>query len=125
VRDLGRELWRGAEAVSGDGNVTSTPPDPAYASMLNDKKRSKGGLRIEIVPRDQPGCIGLEARCPSGDLFRDRTAQECVGRKLQSVFEADARLPAEKLLCARDVRPGVAHVSRSRGMLLPLDRELE
>ncbi len=40
-----------------DSDVTFwAAPDSAHASMLNDKNRSKGGLHIEIVPRDQPGC---------------------------------------------------------------------
>ena len=40
-----------------DGDVTFwAAPDSAHASMLNDKNRRKGGLHIEIVPRDQPGC---------------------------------------------------------------------
>lgn len=40
-----------------DGDVTFTAsPDPAYAAMLNAKNRLKGGLHVEIVPRDQPGC---------------------------------------------------------------------
>lgn len=42
---------------SSDGDVTFTAsPDPAYAGMLNAKNRLKGGLHVEIVPRDQPGC---------------------------------------------------------------------
>jgi hypothetical protein len=42
---------------SSDGDVAfSVSPDPGYASMLNAKNRLKGGLHIEIVPRDQPGC---------------------------------------------------------------------
>jgi CHRD domain len=45
-----------------DGDVTfSAAPDPGYASMLNDKNRSKDGFHIEIVPRDQPGCKRGEA----------------------------------------------------------------
>jgi hypothetical protein len=40
-----------------DGDVTFwASPDSGYASLLNDKNRRKGGLHIEIVPRDQPGC---------------------------------------------------------------------
>src|SRR5437764_3582361 len=40
-----------------DGDVTfQASPDPGYASFLNAHNRSEGGLHIEIVPRDQPGC---------------------------------------------------------------------
>lgn len=40
-----------------DGDVSfEARPDPGYASMLNAHNRSEGGLHIEIVPRDQPGC---------------------------------------------------------------------
>jgi hypothetical protein len=41
----------------GDGDVVFTVrPDPDYAWMLNAQNRSDGGLHIEIVPMDQPGC---------------------------------------------------------------------
>lgn len=40
-----------------DGDVTFTvAADPGYASMLNAQNLLNGGLHIEIVPRDQPGC---------------------------------------------------------------------
>jgi hypothetical protein len=40
-----------------DGDVSfQARPDRGYASMLNAHNRSEGGLHIEIVPRDQPGC---------------------------------------------------------------------
>gem|GEM_PF-1570581 len=40
-----------------DGDVSfNVSPDPGYAGMLNARNRSEGGLHIEIVPRDQPGC---------------------------------------------------------------------
>jgi hypothetical protein len=40
-----------------DGDVSfEARPDPGYANMLNAHNRSEGGLHIEIVPRDQPGC---------------------------------------------------------------------
>ncbi len=40
-----------------DGDVTlNVSPDPGYESMLNDKNRQEGGLHVEIVPMDQPGC---------------------------------------------------------------------
>jgi len=40
-----------------DGDVSfEASPDPGYGSMLNAHNRSEGGLHIEIVPRDQPGC---------------------------------------------------------------------
>ena len=40
-----------------DGDVSfQVSPDPGYASFLNAHNRSEGGLHVEIVPRDQPGC---------------------------------------------------------------------
>lgn len=40
-----------------DGDVSfEASPDHGYANMLNAHNRSEGGLHIEIVPRDQPGC---------------------------------------------------------------------
>lgn len=40
-----------------DGDVTlNAKPDPGYESMLNAKNVQEGGLHVEIVPRDQPGC---------------------------------------------------------------------
>jgi hypothetical protein len=40
-----------------DGDVVfDVKPDPGYTNMLNAQNRSEGGLHIEIVPRDQPGC---------------------------------------------------------------------
>jgi hypothetical protein len=40
-----------------DGDVTfNATPDPAYVSILNAANRAEGGLHLEIVPRDQPGC---------------------------------------------------------------------
>ena len=40
-----------------DGDVSFlVAPDPGYASMLNAQNRKEGGLHVEIVPRDQPGC---------------------------------------------------------------------
>lgn len=40
-----------------DKDLTFTvAPDPAYAAMLNDKNRSKGGIHMEIIPVDQVGC---------------------------------------------------------------------
>jgi hypothetical protein len=45
-----------------DGDVSfQVSPDPGYAKMLNAHNRSEGGLHIEIVPRDQPGCTRGEA----------------------------------------------------------------
>jgi hypothetical protein len=56
------------------GTVISTPkqyadgdfafnvaPDAAFASMLNEKNRSKGGIHVEIIPMDQ----GVTVRPPS------------------------------------------------------------
>jgi CHRD domain len=40
-----------------DGDVTvDVSPDPGYETMLNDKNRAEGGIHVEVVPRDQPGC---------------------------------------------------------------------
>jgi hypothetical protein len=40
-----------------DGDVSfNASPDPGYANMLNASNRREGGLHVEIVPRDQPGC---------------------------------------------------------------------
>jgi hypothetical protein len=40
-----------------DGDMAfSVSPDPGYEFMLNAKNQQQGGLHIEIVPRDQPGC---------------------------------------------------------------------
>jgi len=40
-----------------DGDVSfEVEPDPGYRRMLNAKNRGEGGLHIEIVRRDQPGC---------------------------------------------------------------------
>jgi hypothetical protein len=40
-----------------DGDVTfNATPDPGYASMLNATNVAEGGLHLEIMPRDQPGC---------------------------------------------------------------------
>jgi hypothetical protein len=39
----------------GDG-VFNLVPDPPYRSMLNAQNVREGGLHIEIVPADQPGC---------------------------------------------------------------------
>jgi hypothetical protein len=43
-------------------------PDTPYAGMLNDKNRGEGGLHIEIVPADQPGCVPGQAIKPISDL---------------------------------------------------------
>jgi hypothetical protein len=46
-----------APVKNSDGDMSfQVSPDPAYTSMLNAHNRSEGGLHIEIVPRDQPGC---------------------------------------------------------------------
>lgn len=40
-----------------DGDLSfNVKPDPGYGNMLNGQNRSEGGLHVEIVPRDQPGC---------------------------------------------------------------------
>lgn len=53
-----------------DRDVTfNVAPDSAYASMLNEKNRSEGGIHVEIVPIDQPGCtLGQPLRGSEGDL---------------------------------------------------------
>jgi hypothetical protein len=53
-----------------DRDVTfNVAPDSAYASMLNDKNRNEGGIHVEIVPIDQPGCkLGQPVRGSEGDL---------------------------------------------------------
>jgi hypothetical protein len=49
---------REPEANRGDGDVTfNLLPDPAYASMLNEKNVKEGGIHVEIVPADQAGCV--------------------------------------------------------------------
>lgn len=40
-----------------DGDVSfNVSPDPGYENMLNSTNQREGGLHMEIVPRDQPGC---------------------------------------------------------------------
>jgi hypothetical protein len=40
-----------------DGDaVFNLAPDPAYASLLNAANVKEGGIHVEIVPADQPGC---------------------------------------------------------------------
>lgn len=53
-----------------DRDVTfNVAPDSAYASMLDDKNRKEGGIHVEIVPIDQPGCnLGQPIRGSEGDL---------------------------------------------------------
>jgi hypothetical protein len=53
-----------------DRDVTfNASPDPAYASMLNDKNRKGGALHIEVIPMDQPGCkSGQQITNAEGDL---------------------------------------------------------
>jgi hypothetical protein len=64
-----------------DGDVYfDVKPDPGYANMLNagNRNRSEGGLHIEIVPRDQPGCTpGQQVHV--GDV---RGLGACSGRDL-------------------------------------------
>jgi hypothetical protein len=46
-----------APELADDGDITfNAKPDRGYEAMLNAKNRSDGGLHIEIVPMDQPGC---------------------------------------------------------------------
>jgi hypothetical protein len=53
-----------------DGDVTfNAAPDPGYESMPNEKNSHEGGIHIEIVPRDQPGCVpGEPIKGPVGNL---------------------------------------------------------
>jgi hypothetical protein len=39
-----------------DDETFNLAPDPAYAPLLNENNVKEGGLHIEIVPADQPGC---------------------------------------------------------------------
>jgi hypothetical protein len=41
--------------LDGDHTFNIAVDDP-YANMLNDQNRQEGGLHVEIVPEDQPGC---------------------------------------------------------------------
>jgi len=54
--------------VPPDGDHTfNIAVDGPYANMLNDENRKNGGLHIEIVPKDQPGCTkGQAITTPAG-----------------------------------------------------------
>jgi len=46
-----------ATELAPDGDIYfNVRPDPKYAWMMDARNRSDGGLHIEIVPMDQPGC---------------------------------------------------------------------
>jgi hypothetical protein len=45
----------GQNPEDGDA-VFNLAPDPAYASLLNATNVKEGGIHVEIVPADQPGC---------------------------------------------------------------------
>ena len=83
-----------------DRDVTfNVAPDSAYASMLNGKNRSEGGIHIEIVPIDQPGCTpGQPLRGPR------RRSRSLHGRK--------CHLPAARSSRSRDWPPRLRHVGR-------------
>jgi hypothetical protein len=51
-----------------DGDHTfNVKVDPAYVSLLNAQNRADGGIHVEIVPMDQPGCTpGRPISKPSG-----------------------------------------------------------
>jgi hypothetical protein len=50
-------LSRDPKLNPSDGDITvNVRPDPGYESLLNDKNVTEGGLHVEVVPRDQPGC---------------------------------------------------------------------
>jgi hypothetical protein len=53
-----------------DGDVTfKVAPEGADASMLNDMNRSRGGIHMEIIPMDQPGCTaGQPIKGPEANL---------------------------------------------------------
>jgi hypothetical protein len=59
---------KGAHTYADGDSTVNVAPDPAYASMLNDKNRSKGGIHVEVIPIDQPGCksgcTGANVRTP-------------------------------------------------------------
>lgn len=56
------------QRVPPDGDHTfDVAVDAPYANMLNDQNRRDGGLHIEIVPEDQPGCTkGRTITKPAG-----------------------------------------------------------
>lgn len=61
-----------------DGDVSfNVSPDPGYANMLNATNRREGGLHMEIVPRDQPGCTPGQLVNPGAPYFG-----KCSGRDL-------------------------------------------
>ena len=44
-----------------DGDVTfNVKPDAAYMWMMNAKNSSEGGLHVEVIPADQPGCTAAK-----------------------------------------------------------------
>jgi hypothetical protein len=52
-----------------DGDLSfNLSPDRPYAAMLNDKNRAEGGIHVEIVPADQPGCEPGKMIKPIGGL---------------------------------------------------------
>jgi len=59
---------KGAHTYADGDSTVNVAPDPAYASMLNDKNRHEGGIHVEIIPIDQPGCksacTGANVRTP-------------------------------------------------------------
>lgn len=62
-----------------DGDVSfNVSPDPGYEGMLNAHNRREGGLHMEIVARDQPGCTPGQPVNP-GELPR---LGICSGRAL-------------------------------------------
>jgi hypothetical protein len=64
------KVVRAPELNPPDGDVTfNAAPDPGYESMLDAKNNQEGGIHIEIVPRDQPGCVpGEPIKGPVGNL---------------------------------------------------------
>lgn len=56
------------QKVPADGDHTfNVRLDPAYDGMMNAQNRSDGGLHVEIVPMDQPGCTpGQPITQPTG-----------------------------------------------------------
>jgi hypothetical protein len=56
---------KGAHTYADGDSTVNVAPDPPYASMLNAKNRSKGGIHVEVIPSDQPGYSGANVRTPA------------------------------------------------------------
>lgn len=61
VQVTGTVVIRAPELNVSDGDVTfNVKPDPGQTWMMNAKNVSEGGLHVEIVPADQPGCTAAK-----------------------------------------------------------------